>query len=210
MALPQLLFFDQNGFDIQVAAITAYTVRLQAVVGMFNSLNAPIALTSADLPRFSPSQIRALVFDKFFNATPPVVSGVPLSREKLQAMMEYPAGTDELVAAVADLHTVPYANAPTPHLIDGYVLTGSVVSYSAAKLAALEEGFKTYARTQKQADFWNALQTAATALNTLADQYYTGSGCSVRDELVGKFFEYTGNMPGKVKIKHHPITQLVG
>ena len=204
----QVIHDNEAGYNAAVAQGQQRAAAVQPAVDAFTVLSAPAALTTADLPRLL-ADPRGLLLDKLTNGTPLTLGGIAVSRERAMELITWPAGTPAFLAAVAQVKDV----LGTTDLM-GYVLTAGVLTFDVSTLN--RDGYRTYATTQKQLDYWEALTAAADALNSLRDPYMLNSTLDLKEHLADKFLRFPKGFsggannvatPGRVEVDHQAVAR---
>lgn len=170
-----LMFYDENGYNEQLAKCEVILAKVQEYVDGYNSLGLVAVLETADLPSFFSSPIPFLT-TRITEGKDLSLDGLSLDPLKVFELIEKPAGYDSLVSNITGFnqwHMAERVNhergLPVLNWSDFEMSDSETVVIKAAILTALQNSHKIFATTDRQKEVFTEVSNLVESLNAIQD-----------------------------------------
>jgi|GEM_PF-5577924 len=184
---PVLLAEDTQRYTQDVTRLTQQMALLQQGVDAYTTLGLATVPTTADLadlwndPR--------IFLERMLTGGQPVTlggggGGLVVEPGQVYQLLAKPAGTDAFLATITRLHGHQTAYWHGSNVSpEAYEVVNGALHVKQAQLDSIRESCRVYARSQRQKNEWDALQTVVSALETIRQNGRFGASFNVPQYL---------------------------
>ncbi len=165
---PVLLAEDTQGYTRNTGLLTQQMALLQEALDAYTALGVATVPTTADLADLWTNP--RVFLERMLTGGQPVTlsGGLVVAPGQVYQLLAKPAGTEAFLATIARLRNYQTAYWHSGNVdTEAYELVNGTLQIKQSLLDSTRETFRTYARSQRQKDEWDALQAVVNTLGSI-------------------------------------------